>query len=262
MNIHLITFSPTHTGSTVTHEIATGFAHPDDTLHTTDLTLPHNLPTWEEIDGMAIFAAPVYGGRVAEKAAERFQRIHAAQAGQTPAIAVVVYGNRDYEDALLELCDLVRGQGFVPIAAGAFIGEHSYSRPTEGMPIAAGRPDTADCNAAQSFGIQARKKYDQGNISQPTVRGHHPYKLKGAATPATPMTLADRCTGCGTCIEVCPTSVVSLTAEGTATSTADGCIKCCACLKFCPSDARRFNTPYTERLFLNFSARREPELFF
>lgn len=261
MNLHLVTFSPTHTSRTIAEQIAQGFALSEDTLQTTDLTLPGRTPEMIELDGVAVFAAPVYGGRVAEPAAERFSHIHAAKTGGTPAIVAVVYGNRDYEDALLELCDLVRQQGFRPIAAGAFIGEHSYSRPNEGMPIAAGRPDPADCTCAQAFGRQAREKYDRGDTTLPPVRGNYPYKIKGAATPATPITLPNQCTGCGTCVDICPTGVVSLTAEGIATSTADGCIKCCACLKFCPAAARRFDTPYTERLFLNFSARREPELF-
>lgn len=261
MNLHLITFSPTHTSLTIAQQMAEGFARAEDSLLLTDLTLPQSTPSQKEIDGVALFTAPVYGGRVAERAVERFRSIRAAVPGQTPALVAVLYGNRDYEDALIELCDLVREQGFLPIAAGAFVGEHSYSRPDEGQPVAAGRPDDADCTVARRLGKQTREKYDQGNTSLPAVRGNRPYKVKGAATPATPITLADQCTGCGTCVEVCPTGVVSLTSEGIAVSTPEDCIKCCACLKFCPSHARRFDTPYTERLFLHFSTRREPELF-
>ena len=66
---------------------------------------------------------------------ERFRMFRSAH--HAPVVPVVLYGNRDYEDALKELCDLVSEQGFVPVAAGAFIGEHSFSR--KGMPIAEGR---------------------------------------------------------------------------------------------------------------------------
>ena len=55
---------------------------------------------------------------------------------------MVVYGNRDYEDALLELSDRAKDWGLTPVAAGAFIGEHSYSRPS--LPVAEGRPDEDD----------------------------------------------------------------------------------------------------------------------
>ena len=67
------------------------------------------------------------------------ERIRMFKGNATPVIPVVVYGNRDYEDALKELSDALSAQGFVPVSAGAFIGEHSYSR--KDMPIAAGRPD-------------------------------------------------------------------------------------------------------------------------
>ena len=70
----------------------------------------------------------------------------------SPAVAVVVYGNRDYDDALLELRDWCVAHGFVPVAGAAFIGEHSYSRPDR--PIAGGRPDNPDLHkpgAGQSW---------------------------------------------------------------------------------------------------------------
>lgn len=261
MEINLITFSPTHTGRTVAQAVAAGFAAAGDTVRHIDLTLPDNSKREIFVSGVAVFTAPVYGGRVAETAAERFEHVRAAEPGRTSAILTVVYGNRDYEDALAELRDIAVRQGFVPLSAGAFVGEHSYSRPAEGMPIAQGRPDEADCAAARQFGVESRAKYDVGTWPRLEVKGNVPYKEKGPATPATPVTDPALCTGCGICVDACPTGVVTLSAEGVAESSAAGCIKCCACLKFCPVGARRFDTPYTERLFLNFSARREPELF-
>ena len=77
----------------------------------------------------------------------------------TPAIIVVLYGNRDYEDALLELRDSVKQLGFVPVAGGAFIGEHSYS--TEQFPTAAGRPDVSDIQIASEFGKNIIKLLNQ-----------------------------------------------------------------------------------------------------
>ena len=49
------------------------------------------------------------------------------QAHNTPAVCVVVYGNRAYDDALLELKDILTERGCRPIAGAAFIGEHSFS---------------------------------------------------------------------------------------------------------------------------------------
>lgn len=262
MEIDLVVFSPTGTGRTIAEHVAGGFAAPADTLRHIDLTRPDGGEAEVVAGGVAVFAAPVYGGRVAETAVERFARVRAAEPGHTPAILTVVYGNRDYEDALIELRDIAVRQGFVPLSAGAFVGEHSYSRPAEGMPIAAGRPDEADRAAAGRFGADTRAKYDTGGEWEPLrVKGNVPYKVKGPSTPAAPTTDPARCTGCGTCVEVCPTGAVCLTDERVAVSDAASCIKCCACLKYCPADARRFDTPYTERLFRLFSARREPELF-
>ncbi len=161
MEINEIIFSPTRSGRIVVERIVSGFARgTTDNIHSQDLTTTagstSSLPL--SVGGIALFVAPVYGGRVAETAIERFERVRAAEPGRTPAIVVVVYGNRDYEDALLELRDLAVRQGFVPLSGGAFVGEHSYSRPKEGMPIAAGRPDAADCTIAERFGAESRAK--------------------------------------------------------------------------------------------------------
>ena len=137
-NIHLIYFSPTHTSAKIAYAIAEGLG--GDTLSESDIT-HEALKETLHIEGneLVIVAAPVYGGRVAETAMER---IRLFEGENTPVIPVVVYGNRDYEDALKELSDVLVAQGFVPVSAGAFIGEHSFSR--KDMPIAAGRPDKED----------------------------------------------------------------------------------------------------------------------
>ena len=139
-NIHLIYFSPTHTSAKIVYAIAEGMGA--TSMSESDVTC-ESLDMEEYIDDeLTIIAAPVYGGRVAETAMERFRMFRSAH--HAPVVPVVLYGNRDYEDALKELCDLVSEQGFVPVAAGAFIGEHSFSR--KGMPIAEGRPDESDLN--------------------------------------------------------------------------------------------------------------------
>ena len=77
---------------------------------------------------------PVYGGKVAPLAMERLQGIRASG---SPVVLVVVYGNRAYEKALIELDAFASAQGFKVIAGATFVGEHSYS--TEQNPIAPGR---------------------------------------------------------------------------------------------------------------------------
>ena len=131
-NIHLIYFSPTHTSAKIVYAIAEGMGA--TSMSESDVTC-ESLDMEEYIDDeLTIIAAPVYGGRVAETAMERFRMFRSAH--HAPVVPVVLYGNRDYEDALKELCDLVSEQGFVPVAAGAFIGEHSFSR--RGCPLPRG----------------------------------------------------------------------------------------------------------------------------
>ena len=108
--------------------IADGFK-PEAVRHA-DLTLPDSIRSEESgtkiriDDGLTIIGVPVYAGRVAPVAADRIRRFKADGA---PAVLVVLYGNREFEDALRELKDLAVEAGFRPIAGGAFIGEHSFA---------------------------------------------------------------------------------------------------------------------------------------
>ena len=118
-----------------------------------DLTHPAGYPAPLPGEAVAIFAVPVYGGHVAPAALERLREIRGEG---TPAVVLAVYGNRSFGTAVAELASFVAGRGFVPVAAGAFVGEHSYSTPE--TPIAQGRPDARDLAAATAFGAQVREK--------------------------------------------------------------------------------------------------------
>lgn len=118
-----------------------------------DLTHPAGQPAPLRAGAVAIFAVPVYGGHVAPAALERMRELRGEG---TPAVVLAVYGNRSFGTAVAELAALVAGRGFIPVAAGAFVGEHSYSTPE--TPIAHGRPDARDLAAAAAFGVQVREK--------------------------------------------------------------------------------------------------------
>lgn len=255
---HLFYFSPTHTSKSVGKAIIEGLGIIENIE--TDLTYCEPKEKMVMTDALAVIVVPVYGGRVAEVALERLYNL---KGENTPVIPVVVYGNRDYDDALRELCDWCREHGFIPVAGAAFIGEHSYSRPGRG--IAEGRPDEADLLQAKTFGADVRLLLDRNSsvlaIGELVVKGNYPYKEKGPKTPQTPLTVEDLCSGCGRCIDVCPVHTVRWE-DRRIVSGAKACIKCCACVKECPHGARVFDTPYTDRLHQNFSEPKKPEFFF
>lgn len=280
---HLVFFSPTHTSAKIARAIGEGIGMGRRTE--TDLTLDESDTPVEINDSLTVIAAPVYGGRVAPTALQRIKRL---KGNNSPAIVAVVYGNRDYEDALLELRDTAVALGFTPLAAGAFIGEHSYS--TAQMPIAAGRPDANDLQIARQFGKDSLKKLETAiasislsqtdNLSPHTecssrvmpaelsslissffVKGNTPYKEVPASQPSAPI-CNEHCFVCGECVEVCPTHAIRISNDGSHIETDIArCIRCCACVKACPNDARTYYSPFAAILHEKFSARREPELF-
>ena len=178
-----------------------------------------------------------------------------------PAVVTVTYGNRDYEDALVELYDLAVSLGLSPFAAGAFIGEHSYS--TQEMPVAEGRPDTLDLADARIFGGECARKLNSSGASAPFhIKGNRPYKeVKHSGNQSVPKT-ADGCHLCGECVRVCPTGAVSIDLSAQKVLTDPGlCIHCCACVKACPAGLRTYTTPFAAFLHEHCSARRDPETF-
>lgn len=255
--IHFIYFSPTHTSRAIGKAIVRGTGI--SKIIETDLTYKMPQEPVSVESALCVIAVPVYGGRVAEIAMQRLKQISAKGCAVVP---VVIYGNRDYEDALLELTDWTVEHGFVPVAGAAFIGEHSYSRTDR--PVAANRPDQEDLQKADQLGKEVVKYLktvtNLSHLSVLKVKGNRPYKVKGNKTPQAPVVIEGLCTQCGFCVEICP--VGAITAGNEVVSDADRCIKCCACVKECPQKARIFDTPFTDFLFKNFSVRREPELFF
>lgn len=275
---HLVFFSPTHTSAKIARAVGDGIGM--GRRMETDLTLDESADPIEITNALAVIAAPVYGGRVAPAALKRLKRL---KGNNAPAILIAVYGNRDYEDALIELRDTAVELGFTPLSAGAFIGEHSYS--TTNMPIAAGRPDASDLQIAFQFGQDSLNKLiEKTAVTSPElqaacklkslggklsillssffIKGTSPYKIIQAGKPACPV-CTEACFVCGECVEVCPTHAISISKDGSQIETdINRCIKCCACVKECPNEARVFHTPFAAILHEKFNTRREPELFF
>jgi len=253
--LKLIYFSPTGTTRKILEAIAEGFGAPTVEHH--DLTYTTQAAA-HITDGTAVIGIPVYAGRVPEVCLKRLEKFTTAG---IPTVLVALYGNREYEDALVELRDVVWQAGFFPVAAGAFIGEHSYS--TAAQPIAVGRPDVADLAIARQFGRDvARKLSADDQPATPDIPGNIPYRDRPPLGGIAPETNT-ACTLCGLCADVCPTFVIQVGSE--VVTQAENCIMCCACIKQCPEQAREMNHPVIRErrnmLFSKFSRRKEPELF-
>lgn len=261
-SIKLAYFSPTKTTQKILEAIAQG-AGIDNVEHI-NLTPPDSKTrTFTDFNRELVFlGAPVYGGRLAGEALKRISRL---KGHDTPAVVVVLYGNREYEDALLELKDLVMRLGFVPIAGGAFIGEHSYTRPE--FPLSVGRPDSQDLEKAMGFGKEIREKMEAiKDIKDQTpidVPGRFPYKKHKLSSNESASTLEEICTICGTCADVCPTAAITL--NGRVETDPKLCIRCCACVKSCPTQARVMEAPRIKKIVKwlseNYSTPKQPETF-
>ena len=199
-------------------------------------------------------AVPVYQGRVPAVALERLKEI---RGNGRYAVALVVYGNREYEDALLELKNALEKNGFQVAAAGAFVAEHSIVRS-----IASGRPDETDIRTAEKFGADIQKKINGvQDISPVTVPGNIPYRAVKA--PSVWPAADDGCNRCGGCAEACPVGAISR--ETPNLTSEDKCINCMRCIQVCPRKARSMPARFLEgaktMLEKNAAKRREAELF-
>ena len=148
-------------------------------------------------EDICLVAVPSFGGRVPAVATERLQMM---QGGGAKAILVVVYGNRAYEDTLVELEDTLTERGFVPMAGAAAVAEHSIFRE-----FAAGRPDANDEIQLKDWSSKIKGKLEAGTERAMPFVGNRPYKKYGAIPADKPNeTDGDKCITCMACVAACP----------------------------------------------------------
>lgn len=215
--------------------------------------------TWPEFAAgdVLLLAAPVYGGRIPALLADQLEALRPLTEGrEIPTIVLVVYGNRAFEDALLELADKATACGLPVMAGISAVAEHSMCRS-----VAAGRPDAEDAAALRGLGRQAAEHLRTAPVPAPRLPGTRPYR-HWQAMQVTP-TASVACTSCGLCASRCPARAID--PERPQTSSRERCILCMRCVKICPAHARALPAPVvallTEKLGPCLERRDEPALY-
>lgn len=252
--LYAIYFSATGTTQKCVGKVCDGLGvKPVSELNLAD-NLKVELPEFMAGD-VVVVGVPVYGGRVPTVVADSISHLKGTGAA---AISLVVYGNRDYDDALLELTDILTDRDFHVIGAGAFIGQHSIF-PKVGV----SRPDLSDEQCLIRFGKECMNAISEGHpiaSEVPYIKGKKPYK-QSAGIILAPVAKEEDCAKCGACVRKCPVGAISIETPWITDTTK--CIGCGRCITLCSQKARK-HTGLKYSIFgaifkACFSKRKEPE---
>lgn len=221
-----IYFSPTGTSRKGACAIAEALG---GTCKELDLTC-HAVKAQFGSNEVVVFGAPVYSGRLFKGIVERLAEV---RGDKTPCVVTVTYGNRDHDDALLELCEVAIAQGFIPIAAAALIGQHTYGS------IQVGRPNKDDLAEDAAFAEKVVNKLNNGDFCTPRVPGNRPYK-EGSNGGSFFLLTNDACIDCGRCTAECPMQAIG---PDNRTIHTDRCIACFRCIRRCQVGAKNMDVP-------------------
>ncbi len=250
--IHIF-FSPTNATKIIGKKIIDSFREYE--LREIDLTKKIFSDIDLDKDGIAIIGMPVYRSALPEVAIERLKKI---KASGIPAVIYIVYGNRGYGQALQELKQSSYVRGFIPVAQGTYIGEHSFS--TTEYPIAVNRPDKDDLEKAKMFGdlikenIAYLESIEKISLDIVSIERKEPLRI--------PPGIDLKCNLCGKCIDMCPVRANDFVDNSLSTNK-EKCITCMACVKGCPNNARYIKSEQllniAKQLFNATQERKNPE---
>lgn len=252
MSVFEIVFSPTGGTRKVSGLVAGALGKNTVTVDLTDSGLDFNAVSMTE-DDVAVISVPAYAGRIPAVVADRLGMVRGNGAR---AVLVCVYGNRAFEDTLVELEDVAKRAGFRVVAAVSAIAEHSVARQ-----FAAGRPDAQDVAQLSEFAQRIRQKLLDGAASEPSIPGNRPYKQTGGHSMVPHAT--EDCVSCGACAALCP--VRAIDKDDPRQVDGEACISCMRCVSVCSQNAREPNpaalSAVTKMLSKVCVVRKECELF-
>ena len=252
MSVFEMVFSPTGGTRKVSGLVSEALGRDAATIDLTDSGLDFRAVSMTE-DEVAVISVPSYAGRVPAVVVDRLGMVRGNGAR---AVLVCVYGNRAFEDTLVELEDVAKRAGFRVVAAVSAIAEHSVARQ-----FAAGRPDAQDVSQLAEFAQRIRQKLLDGDTSEPSIPGNRPYKQAGGHSMVPQVT--EECVSCGACAAACPVRAIGK--DDPRQVDGEACISCMRCVTVCPRGARKLDsnklTAVTQMLSKACVERRECELF-
>ena len=187
-----------------------------------------------QANDVLLLSMPVYGGYIPHHCIDMVKQI---KGKNTPAIILAVFGNRHFDNALIQMQDLVEANGFKVVAAGAFLAEHSIF-----PSVATGRPNAEDYGFMKEFAEKCRAilssdSWHDKNLTVPGLKDYDPSAFKGV--PFHPDG-DNSCTNCQKCVNICPMQAIS---SSDPKETDDKkCISCGACISACPVKARDYHS--------------------
>lgn len=250
MKTEIIYFSATGTTKAIVTAISKGL---NGIVHFTDITLPDKRKDVTTVaSDLVIIAIPVYGERIPHFL---FDYIKQFQGNGTPLAAISVYGNMGFGISLEQFKNFAEMNNFRLIAAGTFIGQHTYA--SKEAPVAYGRPDGPDIQQAELFAKSIQKKIDMGNFTCPEIpKCTLPLFITELPDPVTrflvrqPRIYRTTCNACGACVRKCPVGAID---PETLKISETKCLRCYACVKVCPKAARiaRLRLPVFRTIFFH-----------
>ncbi len=249
--------------NTLAEELAARLALPLERVSFTKPAERERTWSFEKTD-LVVVGSPTYAGRLPNKIAPDFRE--KLRGGGALAVPVVLFGNRSYDNALAELRAVLEEDGFLPIAAGAFVGRHAFTDR-----LGTDRPDWDDKKELREFAGQIAAKLQGGDRTPVQVPGDPsaPYYVpKGTDgqpvnfLKAKPKTDLAKCCNCGVCARACPMGAID---PGNVALVPGMCIKCHACVRKCTHHAKFFDDPaflsHVAMLEREFQEPKENEVF-
>lgn len=228
MSIYSMYFSPTG-GTKRVMDILAGELSADHQIDLSATDADYGSYSFNE-DDVCLIGVPSFGGRVPSVVLERMRQMHVNGA---MAVAVIVFGNRAYDDTLLELKNEAASCGYTVIAGIAAVAEHSVMHQ-----YATGRPDTQDEADLRQFSKEiAELIANRGSVRDFSVPGKQEYQ-KYDGIPIKPKA-GRACTKCGLCAAQCPVEAIPF--SNPASVDKKKCISCMRCVEICPRKARKIS---------------------